>query len=328
VSKIYLAITIDTECDKGKGWKVKQPLSFTNTQKGIVNNLQPILDKYSAKATYLLSPEVLLDQESVRVLKSMQQKVELGAHLHAEFIEPEANYKSDTTNSYQKDFSAQVEREKLINLTQLFKDKIGYSPTSFRAGRFGISHSSLSILEELGYLVDSSVTPDLFWKNNNLLGNSVNFYGAPYQPYYPSNSDFRMRGDMNILQVPVSVMNYKLLKLPDWIKRKITLKSRYHQITFSYLTNFSKASWLRPTFSSVEEMQVFTNKCLEMNQDKDISLCMMFHSNEFEVGTSPYSLTNEALQKSSTRLDGYLSWLSKSFDCKFVGLTEFKEHVK
>ena len=71
MKNVYLSITVDTECDKGKGWRVKQPMSFINTRSGIMNNLQPIFDKYSVKATYLLSPEVILDSESVCSFKEM-----------------------------------------------------------------------------------------------------------------------------------------------------------------------------------------------------------------------------------------------------------------
>ena len=42
MKKIHLCISIDTECDKGKNWKVKQMLSFKNTS-DVLYNLSPIL---------------------------------------------------------------------------------------------------------------------------------------------------------------------------------------------------------------------------------------------------------------------------------------------
>ncbi|WP_162919996.1 polysaccharide deacetylase family protein [Hanstruepera ponticola] len=322
--KIYLSVTIDTECDKGAKWRVKQPLSFINIYNGVVKNLQPIFEKYNVKATYLLSPEVIQDSKSVEIFKSFGNKVELGTHLHSEFIEPEANFNADNTKHYQSDFKPDIEKEKLKNLTTLFSDTFGYQPLSFRAGRFGISKYSLRFLEDLGYTVDSSVTPDLQWNNKN--GNSVNFFGSPYQPYYPSYKDFRKEGDMRILQVPVSLMNRTLSKVPLSIKRKIKLNTSYQHILFNYTTRFSKPKWLRPTYSNVEEMKVLTQDFLKLSNEKNVFLCMMFHSNEFELGMSPYSMTLENMNKIINRLDSYLEWLTKEMDVSLIGMSEINKH--
>lgn len=324
MNNIYLAVTIDTECDKGAKWKVKQPLSFMNIYNGVVNNLQPIFDKHHVKATYLLSPEIINDSLSVEVFKSFRQRVELGTHLHSEFIEPEANFNCTNTSQYQSDFDSDIERVKLENLTTLFKQIFGYQPLSFRAGRFGISKHSLQILQDLGYKVDSSVTPDTQWRNQ-VSGNVVNFFGAPYQPYYPSKEDFRKDGEMDILQVPVTLINKKLFRLPLWLKRGIKLNKSYQQILFNYSTNFSKPIWLRPTYSNLDAMKEVTFKIFNKSRDNNVYLCIMFHSNEFELGMSPYSLTKPEMNKIIRRLDLYLEWLNKTYSISSIGLSEFKD---
>ena len=65
----------------------------------------------------------------------------------------------------QGDYPPEIERGKLAALTELFRKRIGYSPTSFRAGRFGIGHDTGRWLFELGYLVDSSVVPHVCLRN-------------------------------------------------------------------------------------------------------------------------------------------------------------------
>lgn len=324
--KIYFAITIDTECDKGEKWKVKQPLSFKNTREGIVKNLQPIFDKYKVKATYLLSPEVMYDDISVEVFKEFANRSELGTHLHAEFIEPESNFKSDNTDHYQSDFSFEVEKQKLYNLTQLFIEKFGYQPTSFRAGRFGISKKTLSFLEELGYKVDSSATPDIYWKNEN--SNHINFFGTPYQPYFPSTNDARRNGNLSVLEVPVSTINKKIKSWPLSLKRKLSFGKSFQHILFNYATNFSKPEWIRPTISSAEKMAELTKIYAAKFHNQDLFLCMMFHSNEFDLETSPYSMNQASLEKIINRLDDYLAWLSSNYDVEFVGLSDFVEKIK
>lgn len=323
MKNIYLTVTIDTECDKGAKWKVKQPLSFHNIYNGVVNRLQPLFDKYNVKATYLLSPEILMDEKSVDVLKGFGDSVELGTHLHAEFIEPQANFASETTKEFQCNFEPEIEKAKLENLTNLFIRTFGYQPLSFRAGRFGMSKKSLKFLQDLGYAVDSSVTPDALHRNSKS-NKIVNYFGAPYQPYFPSEVDYRKKGDMSILQVPVTLMNPKLFKLPLWLKRRIVLDKSYQHILFNYATNFSKPTWLRPTYSDLETMKRVTNSMIEKSGSNDVYLCMMFHSNEFEVGMSPYSLDEEAVSKILTRLDTYLSWVTSKDNFSSIGLSQIK----
>ena len=257
------------------------------------------------------------------MFKSFGDKVELSTHLHAEFIEPQANYNCTNTSQYQSDFSVDIERAKLENLTNLFKDTFGYQPLSFRAGRFGMSKDSLKILQDLGYTVDSSVTPDMQWRNQ-VSGNTANYFGAPYQPYYPSAKDFRKVGDMSILQVPVSLLNPKLMRLPLWLKRGIKLNKPYQHILFNYGTNFSKPKWVRPTYADLNIMQDVTKKIISVSNSNDVFLCIMFHSNEFEIDMSPYSLTKPAMDKIIDRLDSYLEWVNKTYNTNAIGLAEFK----
>jgi len=323
---INLAVTVDTECDKGEKWQVRQPLSFENTRSGLRNNLQPIFDRHCVKATYLLSPEVIEDDESVSYFKSLGNSVELGTHLHSEYIEPEADFDSPSTDHYQSDFPYEIEFEKLKNLTGLFKRTFGYKPASFRAGRFGISHNTLSQLQELGYLVDSSVTPDIMWKNTN--GNSANFHGTPYQPYFPSSKDFRKYGDLQILEVPVSTINPKLVRLPLWVKRRINLKTRYHHIFYNILTHQAKTLWLRPTYSDVDAMKLVTELLIRHARNDKLFLCMMFHSNEFTLGASPYSLNQEAVDLLQDRLDRFFKVMQDSYNIKYVGLADVAREIQ
>ena len=100
---IFLILSIDTECDKDKNWNVRRPMSFTNVTTGIPQRLTPLFAKYNIKPTYLISPEVLNDEDSVNLLKSMKN-CELGTHLHCEFIEPDARFNSVTTLGTQNTF--------------------------------------------------------------------------------------------------------------------------------------------------------------------------------------------------------------------------------
>ncbi|MFA6088653.1 MAG: hypothetical protein WC755_02200 [Candidatus Woesearchaeota archaeon] len=159
-------ITIDVEPDAVyPTWKTSNPISF----KGVIEGI-PLLDEFAKKKeiklTYLAQPAVLLNQDCVNVLKCTT--FEVGSHLHGDYISPSARYPGPDFSGCdpiekQKDYTYDIEFGKLETLSKLFRDKIGYFPLSFRAGRFGIGKNSYKILHSLGYTHDTSVVPG--WKH-------------------------------------------------------------------------------------------------------------------------------------------------------------------
>ena len=318
---ISLAVTIDTECDKGPGWRVRQPLGFRNVLEGVPGRLQPIFERWGVKPTYLLSPEVLLHDGCVGLFRSLNDRVELGTHLHSEFVGPGMDLRATETISFQSDFPPEVEFEKLSSLTETFKDRMGYAPASFRAGRFGISTSTLGMLEELGYAVDSSVTPHMWWWRAK--GKGVNFLGAPDQPYYPDPRDPRKPGDSRVLEVPLTLVNRFWDKWPPGLLRRIDPISRIQTVALNVLVRKRlRCSWLRPTFATAAEMLALTEYMRGRVGADRLVLCMMFHSNEATAGMSPYHATAEEVDGFLARLSGYLEAVFSRFEVKPVGLSD------
>ena len=316
--KIYLIVSLDTECDKGPKWRVKQPLSFKNIIEGVPERLEPLFGEYGIKSTYLLSPEILKDDACVSLFSSLGGSVELGTHLHADFIEPEENSTTELAQTVQADLTPEVEFEKLRNLTELFHKKIGYPPLSFRAGKFGISSHSLDFLEQLGYIVDSSVTPYKWWWRGK-----INFLGAPEQPYYPSSQDFRKKGNMSILEVPITLINPFWAKYPLKFLRRINPFNKIQIISMNLLLKKRLAcSWLRPTFSTDQEMYSITKYLYKKERDDRFVLCMMFHSSEATPDMSPYNLTDKEVVDFLERLRRYFNLLFTEFDVNPIGLSE------
>ena len=318
---IRLLVTIDTECDKGPKWRVRKPFSFSNILEGVPQRLQPVLNKHDIKPTYLLSPEVLNDEMCAKLFVELGKTVELGTHLHAEYIEPDADFSTDTTSAVQCDLPRDIEREKLRNLTELFRQQIGYQPTSFRAGRFGIGPHTLAILQELGSTVDSSVTPTRWWWIER--GRGVNFLGAPSQPYYPSNSDFRQSGRLKIIEVPVTVRHPVFDKLPARFLRLINPLSRIQTIALNKLgIGENRCQWLRPTYSSAKQMLAVATETVQRTKSGPTVICMMFHSNEATAGTSPYFETGLQVEEFLGRISDFCGELRSRFNVTAVGLSD------
>jgi len=321
-----LIISVDAECDKGPNWVIRKPVSFLNIVEGIPHKLEPILEEFSLKTTYLLSPEVLANSECLKLFQSLRNQNELGAHMHGEFAEPLANWNADRTDAFQIDFSPPIEYQKIRFLTELFDEKLGFRPTSFRAGRFGLSRYTLRFLEKLAYLVDSSVTPFTWWWRRK--GKGVNFLGALYQPYFPSSNDFRKRGKMKILEVPIGIVNPFWAKWPGPILRRINPLNRAQIILLNaFLGKRIRSIWLRPTFSTARQMIFVTNWIVKNVKSKSPVLNMMFHSNEIMAGMSPYNQSEDEVKNFLNKLKEYFAFVLSKFKVQSVTLSEIAKLI-
>jgi hypothetical protein len=292
-SRAYLCVSIDTECDKGKGWRCKKPMSFAGIHDGVARRLQPLFESFGAKPTYLLSPEVLKDAACLELLSGLESKAELGTHLHGEYAEPDA-FEPDVTSAFQRDYPPEIERQKLTYLTDLFIRAFGHQPQSFRAGRFGIGRASVGILEALGYTVESSVTPHMDWASAGAPG--LSFLQAPTQPYRPDTEEPGRPGYAKLLEVPVTIRK-RLLNAVPFVGSRVDPR------------------WLRPTRGTAESLvRVAEDEIADARRrapGRPVILNAMFHNVEILPGTSPYATTEAEAGGILARLGALLAFAER-----------------
>ncbi|MDT0295763.1 hypothetical protein ACFQ3R_15120 [Mesonia ostreae] len=310
--KVFVLVTIDTEADKGNpGWNLQKPLAFKNIplQKKL---LVPLFKKYGIIPTFLLSPEVIHDQDSVQLLKSLDH-VELGTHLHEEFIAPNANFDADRTKNTQANLAEGLEREKLTKLTDLFTEKFGYPPKSFRSGRFGRSKSTSSILADLGYNAVSDITPYTY---KLIEGHVLNHWKEPLEPYWEKF------GEKKILQVPLTLINPDYHKIPFFLRKNIGNPENIKRRISKKLGYKLKTRWLRPYRESGQGMIEIADYVVNNHFKKQefAILNIMFHSNEILVKGSPYCQTNEEVKNYLTSLETLFKHLNKNYDLCSISL--------
>lgn len=287
-NEIFLVITIDTEIDKSINWRIPENETFLSVLKGIPNRLTPLFNQFGAKPTYLLSSEIIENDECVGLLKGVEN-CELGTHLHGDLLEPQRRVfelANAETSDMQCSYPYEIEYRKLSNLTNLFKVKFGYRPSSFRAGRFGAGNNTILLLEELGYRVDSSITPGIDW---NFPEGRANFLEAKEQPYFPSKQNILKEGDSKVLEVPISIVS------PSF-RRFIHSFGKIRELHLvKKITNYAfPACWLRPSRQSSREMIHVINYYLKRYGENDhLVLNMMFHSMEIIPKASPYTRTED-----------------------------------
>lgn len=277
-----LIITVDVECDSDGGptWRYADPAAFRGISHGVADRLHQILESTGSVATLLISNVVLEDQKSVAILKSLPN-VELGAHLHGDFLPPFQRYTSASgakTVENQCEYPEEVEVEKLRGLGRLFDDAFGFAPTSFRAGRWSASARTIRLLEHLGYVVDSSVTPGVHWTDG---GRSIDFRRAPTQPYHPDRNQLTREGESKLWEFPVSIVR-------PWRRARHPL-------------------WLRPSLATTNQMQTVI-RLLRKKHAPPRTFVLMFHNNELTPRASPYSRDEESAQRVQERLASFLRW--------------------
>ncbi|QZT36382.1 hypothetical protein K5X82_14115 [Halosquirtibacter xylanolyticus] len=305
-----IIITIDTECDKSVDWSNSEPISFFGIHVGVKTRLQPLFEKYNIKPVYFISYEVMCNRESVDYFKDLHQrnKCELGTHLHFEYINAKfENIQGKHCDGIQSELSLDDERIYLDILTDKFKECFEFSPVSFRAGRFGISKNTASLLSDLGYKIDSSITPGIHWKydsNNDYL----DFTGCSRDLYFvDEEKGLKFEGNSKLLEVPITTIPKKSFK--NLLKRLI---GRGLDI-----------DWLRPMIISTEDAYNLINNDLK----NTLPLVVMFHNMEVVPKLSPY-VTSESESLS------YLSFLEKLFikckkhNIKSVTFNEFYDEFK
>lgn len=301
--RAVLCVTIDCECDKGPAWRTRRPLAFDGVHAGIAERLHPLFRRLGAKPTYLLSPELLRDAACVERLAGLDG-CELGTHLHGELADPGA-FEPDVTDAVQRDYPPAVERAKLAWLTEAFRTAFGRAPRSFRAGRFGIGSSTLGILADLGYAVDSSVTPHVDWSG---VSPGLTFVGAPTQPYRADPADPCRPGTGPVLEVPVTIRPSALSRVP-------------------VLGKHVEQRWLRPTRADGDELVAIARETVAdegARGARPVVLNAMFHNVEVVAGASPYAATDAAALRIVERV-GVLLEHAKREGIPCVGLGDVPE---
>jgi hypothetical protein len=124
-----------------------------------IADLREIVAAYGLRPTYLLTYPVLEDADVVRMLRRQHERGEcdMGIQLH-HWVTPPFDA-LDSRISYLESMPAVVEQAKLLTLIARFRQAFGFGPVLFRAGRYGLTPATAALLEQHGFVVDTSLAP-------------------------------------------------------------------------------------------------------------------------------------------------------------------------
>jgi hypothetical protein len=311
-----LLVGIDTESDNQWALEARERPTFENLY--ALPALHARFRRHGVRPTYVITWPVAKDARSADVLRALREShtCEIGAHHHA-WETPPSTPDDLKRHLYALDLAPERFDSQLAALTTAIEEAVGERPVSYRSGRFGFSAAHVSSLERAGYLVDSSVSP-LFYEAHK---GGPDFADAPLTPYYLAYDHPTRPGSSSVLELPLSAALH-------W-RAPQALAVAYARAPYNYATKrllrklgLARVLWLRPSYSSLEDMQALAQRLVD---DGVPLLNLLFHSSEAIVGGSPYNRTQAELDAFFDRLDRFLAFATKELRAVPRTFREFRE---
>lgn len=177
-------ITIDVEQDISSYLKN----SYVGVEVGLPRFLN-LLDEIKVKADFFITANVC-QKYPIIIQEIINNGHNIGSHGLAHDLLWHKNYKQ--------------QYDELLLSSNIIEKYTGKRPVMFRAPAFSVTTNTLKVLEILNYSIDSSVMPGAVAKRFKGLLTIKSFKDAPRKPYHPSSKDVAKKGEMNILEVPLT----------------------------------------------------------------------------------------------------------------------------
>jgi hypothetical protein len=321
---LYLLVGIDTESDNQWDLKARQQPTYENLY--ALPRLHDLFSRCRVRPTYLVTYPVARDPRSVDVLTSLRDRgdCEIGAHHHV-WETPPCVPDDIARHGYALALPRDRFARQVAALTEAIHQSFGARPLSYRSGRFGFSAAHVTDLEQMGYRIESSVTP-LFYERHK---GGPDFVEAPLHPYFLAYDDPCAAGTSNLLELPVSAALDR--RWPRVLQRWYGRAPRpYTTRRLLRKLGIAQVVWLRPSYSSLDQMRALARR---LKSEGVPLLNVLFHSSEAIAGGSPYNRTEPELEQFLARLEQFLRFAVDDLGAIPVTFSEFRalfcgSHVK
>ena len=314
-SRLFLLVGIDTEGDNQWDAAARANQRFENIY--ALPALHDLFARHAVRPTYVVTHPVATDPRSANVLAGLLERgdCEIGAHHHA-WETPPFSVADVARHPYASMLPRAQFEAQLASLTAAIASAVGRPPVSYRSGRFGFAAEHVAALEREGYLVESSVAP-LFYERHK---GGPEFVDAPVEPYFLAYDSAVSPGSSNVLEVPVSAALNR--RLPHVVARAwARAPMNYRTKRVLRAAGLVRMRWLRPSYSSIEEMRGLAR---DLARDEVPVLNLLFHSSEAIVGGSPYNRTQGELDAFLERLERFLAYAVTDLGASPVTFAEFR----
>ena len=283
------AVFIDTE----EEFDWTKPRSREATATSAIRYLpefQRLMDAHRICPTYLIDYPVADNPQATEILTTMLSagNCRVGTQLHA-WVNPPHDEEIIPINSFAGNLPIELERAKLMALTERITTAVGIRPTIYRAGRYGVGPNSATLLEEAGYQIDVSVRPHFDYSNEG----GPNFLRHNPRPYWAGSSG-------NLLELPLGVT------YTGQLRRYGRLLYGDGQTNGRRIAGLARAGMLARVALTPEDMPVEDVKRAidAMLSDGQQFLSFSFHSPSLTPGHTPYV-------RNSADLTNFYGWWDK-----------------
>ena len=272
-----------------------------------LSDLHTILGAYGAVPTYLLTYPVLQDEGIVASLRARIAGGQclVGVQLHP-WVTPPFDEAPVIRNSFVTNLSPELEEAKLVELMRLFRARFGADPAVFRAGRYGLSPHTPTLLQSHGFQVDTSLAPCTSFSDEQ----GPDFSSDDY-------STFWFGDKRRVLEIPLcrSIVGwggqpaarvYRRLSAtpPNHIVPGILARSRCaERVTLS------------PEGNDASAVGRLVQSLIRRGQRV---LALSLHSSSLSVGQNPYVRSRADLHAFYDQLSAILDMLVTRFHVRFV----------
>jgi hypothetical protein len=306
MAKTTVFITIDTEEDQ---WGEYNPAGATVENVLRMKPLQELFDAYGAVPTYLVNFPVVNNREACSWIKSVyaRGRCGIGTHCHP-WNTPPFHEAISERHSMMCNLPRELILEKLRRLHRAIEQNLGVSPVCFRAGRWGFGAIVADCIVELGYRVDSSVTPFYDWSGSG----GPDFSEAPAENYsfHPCDILSPVPGG-EIVEIPPTIgflqSDFRRCASIRKVIRKSVL-GKWHVLGILDKLRLVNFRWLSPELSSGSDMVLLGKSFIRKGH---CSLNMSFHSSSMLPGKSPYTKSNLEVTDFLARIETFLSFAAR-----------------
>jgi glycosyltransferase involved in cell wall biosynthesis len=280
--------------------------------------VQPIFDAFRIRPTYLVDYPIAADAAASRVLRDLLERglCDVGVQLHS-WTNPPFEELLSVRNSYMCNLSRELQQAKLECLIEAARRSFALEPTVFKAGRYGFADDSAELLEEFGFLVDTSVLP--FTKLDD---KGPSFWGVPDRPFWFGQH-------RPVLELPVTrnftglLRSWRAGTVPRWLDSHFGRRARLPGI-FARLGLLDRLT-LTPEGIKLDDLRSLTRALIAEGQR---IFTFSFHSPSLAAGNTPYVRTDEDLSILLKRIKDYMEFFFEDLGGQSMTAVEIHDALR
>jgi phosphatidyl-myo-inositol dimannoside synthase len=311
-----LCIIVDAEEEFHWG----RPVSARNNTTSSIRyqkRAHEVFSCYDARPTYLVTYPIASDPSAVAVLRDYlaDGRCDIGAQLHP-WVTPPFDAENEERLSFPGNLPPALEREKLHRLAEAVREGFNLQPTVYKAGRYGFGPSTAALLEDEGFLVDTSLIP----RTRYTEAGGPDFSAFDYGPFW-----FGAR--RRLLELPVTRALTGLMAgtMPGvyGVAEQEPFRS-LHAAGLLARAGLLERITLSPEGSDLAAMLRLTRTLLRRGER---IFTLSYHSPSLEPGNTPYVRTHRDLAVFLDRVSGFLSFFRDELGGVFLTVRELRDQL-